>query len=183
VDSSNYLAETLAHVGQEVFRIKRATNPTLTPSSFLGSWNVSFCRLSADYLKVDKLSSRRRQKQQMAASEQELTTSEEKMTPVEPQVRDPQAWTGKSADQRGHQLGETKTTPDGLLRANLKPEARVTEPCLTARPDKLPGDSRIPPPEGSWDPRSSKEPRPLWSDSRRRSEGKTAKVDFSNYLA
>jgi hypothetical protein len=69
------------------------------------------------------------------------------------------------------------------LPTGLPNGVRVTEPCLTAWPDKLPVDSRIPPPEGSRDPRSSKEPRLPWTASRRWSEGETAQVDSSNFLA
>ncbi len=61
--------------------------------------------------------------------------------------------------------------------ANWPPQ--WSEPCLTA----WPGDSRIPPPEGSRDPRFSKEQRPPWTASQRWSEGETAKVDFNSYLA
>jgi hypothetical protein len=56
------------------------------------------------------------------------------------------------------------------LLSGISLRGRVTGTCPSAWPDESPGGSRVPP-KGSRDPRSSKEPRPLWAASSRWSEG------------
>jgi hypothetical protein len=56
------------------------------------------------------------------------------------------------------------------LLIGLSHRVRVTGPRPGAWPEELPDGSRVPP-EGSRDLRSSKEPRPPWTASQRRSEG------------
>ncbi len=65
------------------------------------------------------------------------------------------------------------------LRTGLSHRVRVTGSCPAAWPDEPPGGSRVPP-EGSIDPRPSREPRPPWTASPRRSKGEATRRRSGN---
>jgi hypothetical protein len=135
VDFNSYLAVTLAHLGREGVRIKMAANPGPYAEQLpwvLGRVFPGTARKRSGGGQPQQEKAAR--EQQMATSGQELIPSEEKMTPAELQ-----GGTSKSADRRGHWLGETKTTRDRPLHSDLEPKEETETPnrakdgCRVAR--------------------------------------------------